>query len=623
MQNTQKGSIIVEAIVMIGLIATITPILYKHVADRRQDIENINEANTLLLLKNATAEYIEANKDTLTTRTLTPTDIGIDISGYQIGIRKDSSGNIDAMITGTGGNDLKAAKVASLLGLSAGIYSAQNTEKAWGINGVWAEDISNYGFSSLPTGIPVITTAYDKEASSGLNEEQLKDFIENTGFDKVTAQQFCLGEECITEWIEATETSLQLIINCNMGDQKSCKRAYQKGQINRNCEAIADTFEENEGNAQSGFYTFSLSESNYTQNNLCFFINNQAVNAEAIINGCNNDGNSEYCRLGYTYHLNQSCEEVILSYQTATSGWYNLTTSSGYTRTPCLFVNQNIATPAEAIGKCTSSGSFACIYGWYHEINRSCESIIFNNPSASTGFYFLTTGASGSGSSNPCVFPNTPADTISQCNAANNTNHAACRYGWNKAYNQSCEQVIRNYPSGANSNNTITSASSVSRQYCINCSTSRVIATNISSGTFEAPCSGTYGFTLNGVSRSSTDRVCSYTSNASRNSGSGIFSAGTKFTVQILPGEAAKYCTSYESGKGCKGYTTGSTGGNGIGVYNGTTLLIAAKGGNGMVGRPWCVQGGAGGSNTCNLSSCGTSQGISADKALASITFSP
>ncbi len=105
MQNTHKGSITVEAIVMLGLIATMTPILYKHVAERREDIENINEANTLLLLKNAVGEYIEANKETLTTRTLTPADIGIDISGYQIGIRKDSDGNIDAMITGTGGND--------------------------------------------------------------------------------------------------------------------------------------------------------------------------------------------------------------------------------------------------------------------------------------------------------------------------------------------------------------------------------------------------------------------------------------------------------------------------------------------------------------------------------------
>ncbi|MBR7158877.1 MAG: hypothetical protein IKD08_04270, partial [Alphaproteobacteria bacterium] len=69
MNRTQKGSITVEAIVMLGLIATLTPILYKHVADRREDIDNINEANTMLLLRNTVSDYIEANKDTLSVGT--------------------------------------------------------------------------------------------------------------------------------------------------------------------------------------------------------------------------------------------------------------------------------------------------------------------------------------------------------------------------------------------------------------------------------------------------------------------------------------------------------------------------------------------------------------------------
>ena len=154
MNRTQKGSITVEALVMLGLIATMTPILYKHVAERRQDIENINEANTLLLLKNATAEYIEANKDTLTTRTLEPIDIGVDISGYQIGIRKDSDGKIDAMITGTGGNDLKAAKVASLLGVSAEYIPAESPNS----------DATLAAFKSLPP-VPVIIASMLPEES--------------------------------------------------------------------------------------------------------------------------------------------------------------------------------------------------------------------------------------------------------------------------------------------------------------------------------------------------------------------------------------------------------------------------------------------------------------------------
>ncbi len=213
-----KGSITVEAIVMLGFIATMTPILYKHVAERRQDIENINEANTLLLLKNAVSEYISVNKNTLTTGTIPLANLGLDnISGYQIGIKKDSSGNIDAMITGTGGagNDLRAAKVAALLGVSAGIYSAQNTAKAWGINGVWAEDISNYGFTSLPTGIPVITTSYDKEEniSSPFDINDVVDALKKedleikklTVSEELKVKKLCLindnsSDKCIEKW---------------------------------------------------------------------------------------------------------------------------------------------------------------------------------------------------------------------------------------------------------------------------------------------------------------------------------------------------------------------------------------------------------------------------------------
>ena len=115
--SRSSGGIMVEVIVMLGLIATLTPILYKHVADRRQDIDNINEAKTMLLLKEATADYIEANKETLAVGTvmLEPFDVGVDIEGYLIGIRKDSDGTINAMVAATdAGNDMKAAKVASL-----------------------------------------------------------------------------------------------------------------------------------------------------------------------------------------------------------------------------------------------------------------------------------------------------------------------------------------------------------------------------------------------------------------------------------------------------------------------------------------------------------------------------
>ena len=173
MKSIQRGSITVEVVVMLGLISALTPLLYKQVSDRRRDIDNINEANKLLLLKEATKDYIKANKDILSVGSIVfePIDIGIEISGYQIGIRKGSDGSVEGMIVVLkGGDDIKAAKIASLLGVSAGIYSEQDINRAWGINGIWVEDISNYGFKSLQTGIPVLTTAYDKEETTGFNE---------------------------------------------------------------------------------------------------------------------------------------------------------------------------------------------------------------------------------------------------------------------------------------------------------------------------------------------------------------------------------------------------------------------------------------------------------------------
>ena len=319
-RTKQQGSITVEAIVMLGLIAALTPILYKHVAERREDIDNINEANTMLLLKNTTTEYIEANKDTLAvgTRLIDPTDIGIDISGYKIGIRKDSSGKVSAMIAATEGrNDIKAAKVASLLGVSAGIYSAQDSSKAWGINGIWAENISSYGFTSMPTGIPVVTTTYDKEAEAGLNEDQLKDFIENNTFAKFSvaelySDKICLQGECIVKWEDAVYDPIQSIILCNGGDNKHCKKAFENN-LNTSCAAIAQTYKENEGKAPTGFYTLTTSATEMLYEQPCVFTNGNIATEKEVIDQCNasNNAQSAACRFGWLNDINRNCNSII------------------------------------------------------------------------------------------------------------------------------------------------------------------------------------------------------------------------------------------------------------------------------------------------------------------------
>ena len=277
---------------MLGLMATLTPILYKHISNRKEDISNINEANTLLLIKDATKEYIEANKDHISigTYVIDPTDVGIDISGYSIGIRKDSDGNISAMIaSNTPGNDLSAAKIASLLGVSAGIYSSQDLSRAWGINGVWAEDIANYGFSSLPTGIPVVTTAYDKEDTANIGEAlNIEEIISSLEGKTITPGKICLkdssypnGEYCVQKWEDIAELD-------------KFKDAMKEGET---CQ--------NHSDCGSSGKLFCLKPSGQTTGS--------CQNPIDVILKCT-QGNNLMCANGYDAALNRNCDQIRKAY---------------------------------------------------------------------------------------------------------------------------------------------------------------------------------------------------------------------------------------------------------------------------------------------------------------------
>ena len=159
--DNQSGSMLLEAIIVLGMVATFTPLLYKHVADRRAEIENINRANTLLYLQQRTEEYLKKPENITDLieelghnehKEIFPSELGIgnNFDGrYIIGIRREDENNkpvLKAMIIDTvnTGSDLRAAKVAELIGVSAGIYTAVDPDAAWGINGLWSEPLERY-----------------------------------------------------------------------------------------------------------------------------------------------------------------------------------------------------------------------------------------------------------------------------------------------------------------------------------------------------------------------------------------------------------------------------------------------------------------------------------------------
>ena len=419
-RTKHKGSITVEVIIMLGLVAALTPVLYKHVADRREEIDNINEANTLLLIKNATKDYIDANKDAIAVGTLLlePVDVGVDVTGYKIGIRKDSDGTINAMISGVGGNDMKAAKVASLLGVSAGIYSAQDSSAAWGINGVWAENITNYGFTSLPTGVPVLTTIYDEE-DAGLNEEQLKEFIENNTFEQITAKKFCVDnpevpteERCINKWNE--ETCPELIALCDAGAK--CNDAYSK-RCNQSCNDILISYRA-EGSTPTSNYAFRLTGSNSNgeaNKTKCYFTSTAGFNAVDLIEACNAK-DMEACSQANTYSLNSTCQKIMDAYKTLNktprNGVYKL--GSAGTDTNCWFKSTTGYSSKEVIEKCNAGTSIACQIGRENKLNRTCaelQTTMKSYGSSPASGSFKLTLTSTSPTSYTCDMSQTPAWT--------------------------------------------------------------------------------------------------------------------------------------------------------------------------------------------------------------------
>ncbi|MBR7159330.1 MAG: hypothetical protein IKD08_06640 [Alphaproteobacteria bacterium] len=608
---------------MLGLIAALTPVLYKHVADRRQDIENINEANTLLLLKNAAAEYIEANKDSITVGTtlLEPTDVGIDIEGYKIGIRKEDDGTINAMIAATdAGSDMKAAKVASLLGVSAGIYSAQDTAKAWGINGVWAEDVSNYGFTSLPTGVPVVTTTYDKENDAVLDMEEIFTEIENHEFAQLSTKKLCLSGECIDDWEAITLDPLEIIAACNNNTAWACEKGREHS-FNHNCQQIADSYQKKGINAPNQIYTLTISPTaNSTQRTFCWFKDGYGFSTEEILGAnCSTAGNMA-CETGYLYEVNRSCQDIFDAFTVSeltkpSKGTYYLTTAAtgiGVQRT-CYFLNNKGWLGSEIITECNAATTGTCVAGYNNVLNRTCQNIYDTNKKDGitfvSGRYTLTKSASNFSVNQYCFCEGdtcySAKDIIEKCNEGKGTYNNFCEIGYNQQINNSCERVVYYDDSFISEIIYITNPTTARETCCaeqiISGVTSydelfkgeaRILSSNIKTNlgaasnvaTFDTLkiCVGKYKIDLRGEGGTGCG---SYT--PSEGSGAGGIIHGTKSFAQDTVLNFKRIKGGYAPEHGGGEYSTGCMGGAGIGVWendNTTPSLVVGGGGGGATG---------------------------------------
>ena len=94
-------------------------------------------------------------------------------------------------------DDLRAAKVANLIGISAGIYSNMD-DSAYGINGVWAESPASFfpNNTDILTGTPVVTTNYSKEEGLENIEMVIAQLIDkDVTTNSLTTNKLCLQKD--------------------------------------------------------------------------------------------------------------------------------------------------------------------------------------------------------------------------------------------------------------------------------------------------------------------------------------------------------------------------------------------------------------------------------------------
>ena len=60
-KNEQKGTLLIEAIAMLGLIAMVTPTLYKKSAERLQEIQDINAASQARTMNSVVETFVKNN----------------------------------------------------------------------------------------------------------------------------------------------------------------------------------------------------------------------------------------------------------------------------------------------------------------------------------------------------------------------------------------------------------------------------------------------------------------------------------------------------------------------------------------------------------------------------------
>ena len=189
----QKGSMMVEALAMLGLITMVTPILYKKAAERTTELQDINTATQMRTLSKALDDYIEDNYNALAAgpagekmidkadlEAYLPYNFNLDASRmfdeFEFAIRNEK------LYTGTEKEHsaitgvvlakaleevpmLRAAKIASMVGANGGVVQEQEIK---GVQGGWGAPLGDFfSDTDVPNGSLATSSVHAVTSSGG------------------------------------------------------------------------------------------------------------------------------------------------------------------------------------------------------------------------------------------------------------------------------------------------------------------------------------------------------------------------------------------------------------------------------------------------------------------------
>ena len=182
---TQKGSMMVEALALLGLITMVTPILYKKAAERTTELQDINVATQMRMVSTAVDEFIRDNYNEIgashvgdvfklteaelekldeylpygfsTQKSKMFEDFDVSVKKRTVLDKNDKEHNIytAAVLAPLRDNItmMRSSKIASMIGANGGVYRKSGDGddaqyKIEGVQGTWSAEMGDYDFST-------------------------------------------------------------------------------------------------------------------------------------------------------------------------------------------------------------------------------------------------------------------------------------------------------------------------------------------------------------------------------------------------------------------------------------------------------------------------------------------